>query len=89
MVEGYIDDHSVGSTIAVDLFIDIDKQTIKHSVYAEVSRIDTRERKLAAIFIELEPEILDFLESWMTGRLRRQMARKKKELEKPKKRVVR
>ena len=88
MVDGYIADHSVGSTIAVDLFIDIDKQTIQHSVYAEIARIDRNERKLAAEFIELEGEVLDFLESWMTGRLRRQLAakaRKEKEAAKKKK----
>jgi len=76
MVDGYIAYHSVGSTIAVNLFIDIDKRTIKHSVHAEVARIDRDQRKLAAEFIELEGEVLDFLESWMTGRLRRQMAAK-------------
>ena len=92
MVEGYIADHSVGSTIAVDLFIDIDKQAIKHSVYAEIARIDTSERKLAAEFIELEHEVRDFLESWMTGRLRRQMAakaRKEKERAKAKRPTAR
>ncbi len=89
MVDGYIDKHSVGSIIAVDLFIEIGKEIIKHSVHAEVARIDRSERKLAAQFVELEPEVLDLLESWMTGRLRRQMARANKEKEKPKMRAAR
>ena len=89
MVDGYIDKHTVGSTIAVDLFIEIGKETIKHSVYAEVARIDRHERQLAAQFVDLDPEILDFLESWMTGRLRRQMARAAKAKAKLTKRVVR
>ena len=90
MVEGYIDKHCVGDTIAVDIFIDIDKETIKHSVFAEVARIDRHDRKLAAQFVELDPEVLDSLESWMTGRLRRQLARKKeKEAALAKKRAAR
>jgi hypothetical protein len=91
MVDGYIDKHSVGNTIAVDMFIDVGKQTIKHTVYAEVARIDRHERQLAAQFIELDPEVLDLLESWMTGRLRRQMARaaRQKANAKPQNRAVR
>ena len=89
MVDGYIDTHSVGSTIAVDLFIEIGKETIKHSVYAEVARIDRHERQLAAQFVDLDPEVLDFLESWMTGRLRRQMARAAKAKAKMTRRLVR
>ena len=89
MVDGYIDTHSVGSTIAVDLFIEIGKETIKHSVYAEVARIDRHERQLAAQFVDLNPEVLDFLESWMTGRLRRQMARAAKAKAKMTRRLVR
>ncbi len=89
MVDGYIDKHSIGSIISVDIFIDVGKQTIKHSLFAEVARVDTSERKLAAEFIDLEPEVLDILESWMTGRLRRQMARASKEKAKPIKRAAR
>ncbi len=89
MVDGYIDKHSVGSIISVDIFIDVGKETIKHSLFAEVARIDTSERKLAAEYIDLEPEVLDILESWMTGRLRRQMVRASKEKAKPIKRAAR
>ena len=89
MVDGYIDKHSVGSIISVDIFIDVGKKTIKHSLFAEVARVDTSERKLAAQFVDLEPEVLDILESWMTGRLRRQLARASKEKAKPIKRAVR
>ena len=74
LIEAYRGEYRVGSTISVEIFIDIDKETIKHTVYCEVARVDNREGKLAATFIELEPEILDSLESWMTGRLRRQRA---------------
>jgi hypothetical protein len=85
MVEGYIGEHSIGSNIAVDLYFDIEKKTIQHSVLAEVARIDFHDRKLAATFIDLGPEVLDFLESLVTGRLRRQMARAKKASEQAKK----
>jgi len=91
MVEGYIGKHSAGSTIAVDIYIDIDRDTIHHSVFAEIARIDRHDRKLAAQFVELEPEVLDDLESWMTGRLRRKLARmgKAKPKSKPARRPVR
>ena len=89
MVRGYIGKHSVGSVIAVDIFIDIDKETVKHSVHALVARIDTSERKLAAQFVDLEPDVVDSLESWMTGRLRRKLARMSKNKPAPAKRPVR
>ena len=89
MVEGYIGKHSVGSTIAVDIYIDIDRDTIHHTVYAEIARIDRYDRKLAAQFVELDPDVLDDLESWMTGRLRRRLARMAKRKAAPAKRPVR
>lgn len=89
LVSGYIDKHGVGDTIAVDIYIDVGSETIKHSVFAEIARIDRSHRKLAAQFVELEPEVLDTLESWMTGRLRRKMAQAGKTKEKPKPRTAR
>ena len=78
MVEAYGGEHRPGSTISVEIFIDVDKETIKHSAFAEVARVDNRQGILAATFVELEADVLDCLESWMTGRLRRQLARRKK-----------
>jgi len=89
MVEPYTDNHMAGNIIEVDIYIDAGKKTINHTVEAMVARVDTRVGKLAAQFVDLEPEVVELLDSWLTGRLRRQMARESKEKEKPKKRVVR
>jgi len=44
-----------------------------------VARVDTEAMKLAAQFIDLEPEVVELLDGWLTGRLRRQMARAPKQ----------
>ena len=79
LVNQYIDDHHVGSILTVDIVIDVGKQTLHHQVFAEVARVDTVGRKLAAQFVDLDPEVVDLLDSWLTGRLRRQLARAAKE----------
>ncbi len=89
MVAPYTGNHKVGNIIEVDIYIDTGKQTINHTVEAMVARVDSEALKLAAQFVDLESEVLDILESWMTGRLRRQMARASKAKEKPKKRTAR
>ena len=87
MVAPYTDNLRAGNIIEVDIYIDVGTETINCTVEAMVARIDTEAGKLAAQFIDLEPEAMELLESWMTGRLRRQMARaaKEKETAKPKK----
>jgi len=89
MVEPYTDNHMAGNIIEVDIYIDAGKKTINHTVEAMVARVDTRVGKLAAQFVDLEPDVVELLDSWLTGRLRRQMARANKEKEKPKKRGAR
>jgi len=88
MVAPYTDDLRAGNIIDVDIYIDVGTETINCTVEAMVARIDKEVGKLAAQFINLEPETMELLESWMTGHLRRQMARAKKAKEKaqPKKR---
>jgi hypothetical protein len=89
MVAPYTENHKAGNIIEVEIFIDVGSETINHKVEAMVARVDTRAGKLAAQFIDPEPEVVELLDSWLTGRLRRQMARKNKAKEKPKKRAAR
>ena len=78
MVAPYTDSHKAGNIFEVDIYIDVGAETITCAVEAMVARIDTEARILAAKFIDLEPAAMELLESWMTGRLRRQMAREAK-----------
>jgi hypothetical protein len=89
MVEPYTENHRAGNIIEVEIFIDTGNETINHTVEAMVARVDMQMGKLAAQFVDLEPEIVALLDSWMTGRLRRLMARKNREKEQPKKRAAR
>ena len=72
MVAPYTDDHKAGNIIEVDIYIDAGKKTM-------VARVDTEALKLAAQSIDLEPEVVELLDGWLTGRLRRQMARAPKQ----------
>ena len=78
LVEGYKGNHSIGSTIVVDVYIETGVKTLKHTVEAEIARIDHLQEKLAAQFIDLDPEVVDTLDAWLTGRLKRQLARQNK-----------
>lgn len=83
MVAPYTDNHKAGNIIEVDIYIDAGKETIDHTVEGMVAQVDTEELKLAAQFIDLEPEVVELLDGWLTGRLRRQMARAPKQKKKP------
>ena len=91
MVAPYTGNHKAGNIIEVDIYIDAGKETIDNTVEAMVARVDTEALKLAAQFIDLEPEVVELLDGWLPGRLRRQMAHaaKAKEKTKPKKRATR
>ena len=84
MVAPYTGNHKAGNIIEVDIYIDAGKETIDNTVEAMVARVDTEAMKLAAQFIDLEPEVVELLDGWLTGRLRRQMARAPKQKIKPK-----
>lgn len=92
LVEPYMDKQNLcpGDEITVDIFIDLETSekvhTLQHTVQAEVARIDRRNGKLAAEFLAMDEAVIDTLEGWLTGRLRRQMARKAKKPSTPRKR---
>lgn len=76
LIEGYTGSLQPGEEVMVALQVTAQGVDINHVVRAEVVRIDEHGNQLAANFCRLDSDVLDMLEGWLTGRLRRKPRRK-------------
>ncbi|MGB0577352.1 MAG: hypothetical protein ACPGPC_14555 [Alphaproteobacteria bacterium] len=78
LLYSFYGDFQIGETPVVGIKAEVGDQVFQHVVRAEIVRIDFTRKMLAANFVELDDDILNTLEGLSTGRLRRELLRKRK-----------
>ncbi len=77
LVEGYDGYLHAGDQLAVEISFGLDGHDFSHVTSIEVVRIEAYGNQLAANFIGLDHDTINILEGLLTGRLHRQIMRKK------------
>lgn len=77
LIDGYAGRRRPGDEVTITIRVAANEVEFNHVAGAEVVRIDSLGKRLAANFVGLDSETLADLEGWLTGRLRRQQKRKK------------
>ena len=77
LVEGYDGYLHTGDQLAVEIGFELDGTEFRHVAPIEVVRVEPYGNQLAANFIGLDNDTMSALEGLLTGRLRRQLMRKK------------
>ncbi len=75
-VEGYQGNRGVDDFITVTIIVNDGQKEVENISNARIVRIEDKNRKLAAAFGTLDIKIVNFLDSWLTGRLVRHGGRR-------------
>jgi len=78
LLYSFYGDFQIGETPVVGIKATVGNKVFQHVVRAEIVRIDFNRKLLAVNFVELDDDILNTLEGLSTGRLRRELLRKRK-----------
>lgn len=71
LVEDYQGNRQIDDLIVVAIRIDTGERIQEQVTVAKIVRVGRKGETLAANFVHLDADMVDLLESWLTGRLRR------------------
>ncbi|MBT5050803.1 MAG: hypothetical protein HOM58_20045 [Rhodospirillaceae bacterium] len=73
LIDKYVGSRRAGGIMTMIVLVEVEDQKFEHFVDAQVVRIDRDRLTMAAKFIEMDPDTIETLDGWLTGRLRRKI----------------
>lgn len=71
LIKSYDGNRQVDDLIVVVIRVEAGHEVYEQVTAAKIVRVDRKDETLAANFVHLDADMVDLLEGWLTGRLRR------------------